>query len=233
MLSGTQILGNFNQPLLKNSLKKERPYNPILWSFLTFQLSKICYTNFLIGKRNPLSNYQFRRERMGNRTYLVLTTTFLMLAISEVSLAAHPDNGPGCGLGKIAWGDHPAQQSILPQVFMASTNVTGLQPLAISSGTSGCTNDGTIFASEKVNVFAAINFDKISQEMAQGEGEHLSAFAILMDIPIDQHPLFFTKAQENYTRLLQSGGPSPNALIQIFHEIITNNPPMMLAAQTP
>ena len=76
-----------------------------------------------------------------------------------------------------------------------------------SAGTSGCTNDGTIFASEKVNVFAAVNFDNLAQEMAQGQGEHLTSLATLMGIPAEQHGVFFSMAQEKYTTLIQTGIP--------------------------
>ena len=36
--------------------------------------------------------------------------------------AANPDTGPGCGLGKLAWGDFKGQKQIAPQVMMATTN---------------------------------------------------------------------------------------------------------------
>ena len=75
---------------------------------------------------------------------------------------------------------------------MATTNGTfGAQTFGLSSGTSGCTNDGKIFASEKVNVFTALNFDNLSQEMAQGQGEHLTSLATLMGIPEENHQDFF------------------------------------------
>jgi len=35
--------------------------------------------------------------------------------------AANPDNGPGCGLGKLAWSDYRNQKNIAPQVMMATT----------------------------------------------------------------------------------------------------------------
>ena len=61
--------------------------------------------------------------------------------------AVNPDVGPGCGLGKLAWSDYDHPKSIGPQVMMATTNGSfGSQTFGISSGTSGCTNDGTIFA---------------------------------------------------------------------------------------
>ncbi len=162
---------------------------------------------------------------MINRTFVVLAATFFMFATTGVALAAHPDNGPGCGLGKLAWGSYTGQQSIGGQVLQATTNGTfGSQTFGISSGTSGCTNDGTIFASEKVNVFAAINFESISQEMAQGQGEHLTSLATLMGIPADQHEIFFAMAQEKYTTLIQMGEASPKAVIKAIYSAMGDHP---------
>ena len=121
-----------------------------------------------------------------------------------------PDEGSGCGLGKMLWADYSHQKAIGAQVLQATTNGTsGNQTFGISTGTSGCTNDGTIFASEKTNVFASVNFDNLSQEMAQGQGEHLTSLATLMGIPNEQHPAFFQMTQEKYTTLIQAGETSP------------------------
>src|SRR5581483_1377491 len=106
------------------------------------------------------------------------------LALAMVSLQAgalwamNPDTGPGCGLGKLAWGDYKNQKNIAPQVMMATTNGTfGSQTFGISTGTSGCTNDGTIMGEHKTPMYAELNFDNLSQEMAQGGGEHLASLA--------------------------------------------------------
>ena len=170
---------------------------------------------------------------MGKQIHLAFTTVFLFFGTIGMAIAAHSDNGPGCGLGKLAWGDYPNQQDVGPQVLMSTTNLTfGSQSFGISSGTSGCTSNGVLVQEEKVNVFATANFDNISQEMAQGQGEHLTALAMLMDIPIDQHPVLFTKAQEKYARLLQSGKTSPQTVVQVFHEIITDSPSRVITAQS-
>ncbi len=168
---------------------------------------------------------------MINRTVLTLTAALFLFGTTAMALAAHPDNGPGCGLGKLAWGSYGGQQSILAQVLQSTTNGTfGTQTFGISSGTSGCTNDGTILASEKVNVFASVNFDAISQEMAQGQGEHLASLATLMDIPADQHQIFFTMAQEKYTTLMQAGETSPKAVVKAIYSAMDNHPVLAKAS---
>ncbi|MDH5429690.1 MAG: DUF3015 domain-containing protein [Nitrospirota bacterium] len=151
----------------------------------------------------------------------MLTAIVLIFLTIGVALGAHPDNGPGCGLGKLAWSDYPNQQTIWAQVLQSTTNGTfGAQTFGISSGTSGCTNNGTLFASEKVNVFAAVNFDNLAQEMAQGQGEHLTSLATLMGIPAEQHGVFFAMAQEKYMMLIQAGENPSQALIQALYQLL-------------
>ncbi|MDH3503775.1 MAG: DUF3015 domain-containing protein [Nitrospirota bacterium] len=163
---------------------------------------------------------------MGKQTVVVFAALALMLGGAGVSLAGpNPDNGPGCGLGKLAWSDYSEQKHIAPQVLMATTNGTfGSQTFGISSGTSGCTNDGQIAQNEKVNVFAAFSFDNLSQEMAQGQGEHLTSLATLMGIPVGQQPAFFAMAQEKYTTLVQDGETSPKAVVEAIHAAMVDHP---------
>ena len=140
-------------------------------------------------------------------------------------MAMNSDNGPGCGLGKLAWGDYKNQKNIGPQVFMATTNGTfGSQTFGISSGTSGCTNDGVIFAEHKTSVFAAINFENLSQEMAQGHGEHLTSLATLMGVPAEHQPEFFALTQEKYALLVKNGETSPAAMLKALNEAMAAHP---------
>ena len=107
------------------------------------------------------------------RQVMVLAGALVVATNAGLAFAANPDTGPGCGLGKLAWADFKNQKNIAPQVLMVTTNATGLNTFGISSGTSGCTNDGQVWAEHKVGVFASMNFENLSQEMAQGHGEHL------------------------------------------------------------
>lgn len=138
-----------------------------------------------------------------------------------LAMAANPDTGPGCGLGKLAWADYKNQKNIAPQVMMATTNGTfGSGTFGISSGTSGCTNDGQVMADQRTNMFAAMNFDNLSQEMAQGKGEHLASLATLMGIPAEQHTAFFALTQERYTAMVEAGETSSVALVKALNDAV-------------
>jgi hypothetical protein len=189
-----------------------------------FQEGEVCYTNF--NKKIPLLFLKRHNEEdsMAKKPLAFVFALFLVMGMSGMALGAHDNTGPGCGLGQLAWADHPNKENIAPQVMMATTNGTfGAQTFGISSGTSGCTNDGKVWASEKVNVFTAMNFDNLSQEMAQGQGEHLTSLATLMGIPEENHQDFFAMTQENYTTLVQAGKTSPKAVVKAIHDAMSGH----------
>jgi len=158
---------------------------------------------------------------------LLMVSVVMLFVGMQVGLAvaANPDTGPGCGLGKLAWADFKHQKNVGPQVLMATTNGTfGSQTFGISTGTSGCTNDGQVWAEHKVNVFAAINFENLSQEMAQGKGEHLASLATLMGVPAEHQAEFFAMTQERYASLVEAGETSPIAMVKALNDAVAAHP---------
>lgn len=150
---------------------------------------------------------------------------FLAVQGGFAMAAGNPDTGPGCGLGKLAWQNYPHQKVIGIQTMEATTNgLMGNQTFGITSGTSGCTNDGKFWAEHKVNAFAALNFENLAQDMAQGQGEHIASLATLMGIPADQQPAFFAMTQEKYASLVTAGEASPVAMVKALNEAVATHP---------
>lgn len=150
---------------------------------------------------------------------------FLAVQGGFAMAAGNPDTGPGCGLGKLAWQNYPHQKLIGIQTMEATTNgLMGNQTFGITSGTSGCTNDGKFWAEHKVNAFAALNFENLAQDMAQGHGEHIASLATLMGIPADQQPAFFAMTQEKYASLVTAGETSPIAMVKALNEAVATHP---------
>jgi hypothetical protein len=166
-----------------------------------------------------------------SKKVLVLSIAVLFSAQAGLAMAANPDTGPGCGLGKLAWSDYKGQKEIAPQVLMATTNGTfGSQTFGISTGTSGCTNDGKVMSEHKTTMFASLNFEALSAEMAQGQGEHLASLATLMGVPAERHAAFFALTQERYTSLMQAGEASPVALVKSLNDAIEGHPVLAQAS---
>jgi hypothetical protein len=153
----------------------------------------------------------------------------LFMALAVAALPATPvfandayGSGPGCGLG----GDlFKGNKAILHQILASTTNGTmSLQAFGITTGTIGCTNNGKFAQSEQETMFANLNFDNLSQEMAQGGGEHLASLATLLGVPAEQQPAFFAMTQEKYTTLIQSGETTPAAMLKALHETMAAHP---------
>ena len=138
---------------------------------------------------------------------------------SPTFATSNPDTGPGCGLGKKLWEGWKGQKQIAPQMFMASTNVTGSYSFSISSGTSGCSNDGKIWDSERASLFIGINYASLSEDMARGGGEHLASLATLMRVPLEYQPEFFAAVQEHYLSLVHYGEDDPASIHETLHEV--------------
>jgi len=159
----------------------------------------------------------------------VIAAVVTLFAVS-VHAGANPDNGPGCGLGKLAWSDYGGQKQIAPQVMMATTNGTfGSQTFGISSGTSGCTNDGVVMKNKHINM-ADGAFEALAQEMAQGGGEHLTSLAVLLGVPEEHHETFFALVQEKFGMLLQSGETTPLTMLDALKAAMAEHPILAKAA---
>ncbi len=144
------------------------------------------------------------------------------------------DTGPGCGLGKILWGQpgFTGKHHIMQQVLASTTNVTfGTQTFGISTGTSGCTNDGVVASNQKVNVFADANLDRLRQEMAQGRGEYLASLATLIGVPAERHSDFFALTQEKYSTLFKSEQTTSNELLVALNQELSSHPELVQASR--
>jgi hypothetical protein len=128
----------------------------------------------------------------------------------------------GCGLGALAFEGQNDQAS---QILAATTNGTfGTQTFGITSGTSECTTDGVIRSERAREAFAEANFESLTRQMAQGEGEHLRAFASLMGCSEASFNDFGRLTQSQYTRIVPHDAMSPVELIDAVQRSISADP---------
>lgn len=105
----------------------------------------------------------------------------VLVAVSALVLSSSAFAGgyksAGCGLGSMVFTDDG-----ITQIFAATTNATfGSQMFGITTGTSNCgSGGGTSKAIAEQEIFVSANMDNLTVEMAQGNGEHLNAFASLL-----------------------------------------------------
>jgi hypothetical protein len=161
---------------------------------------------------------------MRNAIALTVAITFVVLQGDFALATPNPDTGPGCGPGKILWGGWKGQKQIAPQMFMATTNITGTYTFAIASGTSGCTSDGTVWNSEKASLFIGVHYASLAEDMARGGGEHLASLVTLLHVPQEYHQEFFAMAQERYASLVSGGEDDPVVIAEALQNAIMTHP---------
>ena len=127
----------------------------------------------------------------------VLISLALSAGLATGAFAAANSN-TGCGLGSTLID----KQGLLWNLFQITTNgSTGTQTFGITSGTSGC-KSGKIVMDSRTQEFVASNMDALSQEIAQGRGEHLDTLVELLNV--SDKEAFKVALQENYNKLYAS-----------------------------
>jgi hypothetical protein len=97
----------------------------------------------------------------------------MMLALMTSSAFAAKYGSAGCGLGSMIFeGD----QTWWKQVLAATTNVIGLQTVAISLGTSNCDSPAPLKVTQ-VEAFVEANKVALANDIARGNGETVVGLA--------------------------------------------------------
>jgi hypothetical protein len=128
-----------------------------------------------------------------------LLVSMMLVGVAGGAFAAG-ENNVGCGLGSAVVG---GQSGIGPQIFAATTNGSfGNQTFGISSGTLGCTTDGTVPKSKMAVLFIEGNQDKLAADMSSGKGESLTGLAHVMGVLPAQQVAFNATLKQNYQAIV-------------------------------
>lgn len=120
---------------------------------------------------------------------------FVGIVLVPATAFASPNVG-GCGWGsKLMEGN----EGIAPQVLAVTTNGTsGNQTFGITSGTSGCTQDGVVRSNWKTAMFIDNNMNKLAKDMSTGEGEALESLASLLNVDNNDKAYFFGTMHDRF-----------------------------------
>lgn len=154
----------------------------------------------------------------------------IALAVMSLGAVAYAAGGAtnnqniGCGWGTYLFGDKDKK---VHQILGATTNgCFGNQTFGISSQTMGCTTKGGWVRNEKKQaVYAEVNLQKLSKEMAQGGGEYLSAFATLMGCQDEAtKQAFFTTTQKNYESIFTTASIDSTTMLRNLRNVMAADP---------
>jgi hypothetical protein len=119
-----------------------------------------------------------------------------LMSVSTVSWAEAP-GGPNCGWGNLLMD---GQSGLGSHIIASITNgSTGNATFGMTSGTNGCSANGTLTYGGKSLVGAVM--DEFSEDVARGDGEALTAVAVSMGISEADRALFKSVMHENFATL--------------------------------
>lgn len=153
----------------------------------------------------------------------VLLGLFVLATISP-SIALARGNHPmaGCGLGYVLLSNK--DNAKITQVLGATTNGTsGNQTFGISSGTSGCTEDGAVKIVKEAEVFAEVNLESLRREAAAGDGEFIRAFSSMMTTDASKVAAIVNVFHAEYASLFPTSSTTSAELLKNVAEILANH----------
>jgi hypothetical protein len=121
-------------------------------------------------------------------------------------------------IGTCGWGAKlfDGQSGIAPQVLAVTTNGTsGNQTFGITTGTSGCTQDGVVKSTWKTAMFIDGNKDRLARDMSVGNGETLDSLAHLIGVSEQDRAAFGRVMQENVSVIFPAGSTTDDSVVAL------------------
>lgn len=138
-------------------------------------------------------------------------------------LAAFPMAAMADNVGQCGWGSKllAGQSGVVPQVAAVTTNGTfGNQTFGITSGTSGCTQNGTVSSNWKSSLFIDGNKENLARDMSVGSGETLDSLAHLLGVEGQDRAAFNRATRENMARIFPSQDASTQQIVAALREVL-------------
>lgn len=147
---------------------------------------------------------------------MILAALFVCIPIA--AMAKGENNVGSCGWGAKLFD---RQSGIAPQVLAATTNGTsGNQTFGVTSGTSGCTQNGTVRSTWKTAMFIDGNKEKLAHDMSIGEGETLDSLAQLIGVREEHKDAFVHATKENFSKIFGAGNVTTSDVVASLKEVL-------------
>lgn len=150
-----------------------------------------------------------------------LVAIAVVAAFPVAAMAAGENNVGACGWGSKLF---EGQAGIAPQVLAATTNGTfGNQTFAVTSGTSGCTQDGAVASNWKTAMFIDGNKEKLARDMSVGSGEALDSLAHLIGLGDVDRAAFNQLAKDNLARIFPNEDVATQQILASLREVMAGD----------
>ncbi len=125
----------------------------------------------------------------------------LLAAVSINALAEAP-GGPNCGWGNMLF---KGQRGGVAHFLASTTNGTsGNATFGMTSGTNGCSTNGTLTYGGKPMIALNGMMDELSEDMAVGNGEALTTYAVVLGVAPEDRDHFASVTQAHFSEIFSS-----------------------------
>ena len=156
---------------------------------------------------------------------------FGLLTVASVAAHADAPGGNGCGWGNMLFD---GQRGLAPSVLGMTTNGTsGHATFGVTSGTNGCTAGARIGYSGRSMLAMNGMLDSIAVDMAQGQGEALDAYAVLLGVPAEHRAQFAKVTHDNFNQIFSAPDVTSEQVLTATMDVMSRDPQLATYAKTP
>ncbi|MDR2337752.1 MAG: ComEC/Rec2 family competence protein [Deltaproteobacteria bacterium] len=178
-----------------------------------------CPISKVIGHPDIIRNLKLKDQNKMKKTILTLITLAVPLSLANA-------DGQNNNVGSCGWGSKlfAGQRGIAPQVFAATTNGTsGNQTFAITSGTSGCTQDGLVTSNWKATAFIEANKTQFARDVARGSGDTIASLGKILNIKDEDQELFVKILKDNFGKIFANADVSTEDIVLALQNVLSEN----------
>ena len=148
-----------------------------------------------------------------------LITGAVLLGAASTASAVAP-GGPNCGWGNMLFA---GQSGIVYHFLALTTNGTsGNATFGMTSGTNGCSVNGTLTYGGKAMVNAML--DEFSEDVAVGEGDALTAVAVAIGVEEQDRAAFAKLAHDNFDVLFPHENVTGDEVVAALEGLLQADP---------
>ena len=156
---------------------------------------------------------------------------FGVLGAASLAVQADEAGGRGCGWGNMLF---EGQRGLIPHLLATTTNGTsGNATFGLTSGTNGC--DSSVRLGYGGRSLLAMNgmLDSIAEDMAQGQGEALDAYATLLGIEAADRAHFAKVTHENFGTIFSGADVTSEQVLAATLDVMSQDAQLARYAKLP
>jgi hypothetical protein len=150
----------------------------------------------------------------------------MISALTSFNVQAENDGAP-CGVGSTVYKGDSGKSAHFTAAFIDYIiNFIGVPttPISMTFGVMGCDTSTTVKLHQEKEIFVAMNFDNLSQDIAKGEGNYLVSYAQILGVSTEDLSTFNQLSQEQYLALLDSDDASAIELVKQMDNAMMSHP---------